>query len=186
MNNKKWIKVQLIKTFVIIKNHSIVSHVWWELQSKGALILIDFLCLSFVIIIWTQIQLRFKCLIKCSDFERFLNFFWTFLMVFQNTNQIDFQLESDKQKIEIKSKRSQTIASIGFGIFGSLSVGLLVICLPFVWPAFRRHVLPYIPATDTQIDNVLQLVKRSKPKTLIDLGSGDGRLVCFVTKLLFH
>ena len=101
-------------------------------------------------------------------------------MLFKNnSNQslIYFDSESNKQNSELKSKRLQTIASIGIAFFGSVSIGLLALSLPFVWPAFRRHVLPYIPATDLQIHNVLKLVKKTKPLTLIDLGSGDGRLV---------
>ena len=101
-----------------------------------------------------------------------------------NQNLIFSDSESDNQSLQLKSKRTQTIASIGIAFFGSVSIGLLAVSLPFVWPAFRRHVLPYIPATDTQIKNVLQLVKKSKPSTLIDLGSGDGRLVCLVYSLI--
>lgn len=52
--------------------------------------------------------------------------------------------------------------------------------MPFVSPALRKYCLPYIPATDTQIENVLKALSGKSGK-LIDLGSGDGRIVigCF-------
>ncbi|XP_054161950.1 ATP synthase subunit C lysine N-methyltransferase-like [Oppia nitens] len=84
---------------------------------------------------------------------------------------------------QLKTKRSQLIASIGIAVFGGVSVSLLAISLPFVWPAFRRQVLPYIPATDTQVRNVLSLLRRSETKSVIDLGSGDGRIVIECARL---
>ena len=74
--------------------------------------------------------------------------------------------------------RSNWVASVGVAVFGGLSISLLAISLPFVWPALRAHVLPYIPATDSQVKNVLRLVRGHRPSSLIDLGSGDGRIVC--------
>jgi hypothetical protein len=60
------------------------------------------------------------------------------------------------------------------------------ILVPFLLPAFRRVCLPFIPATDKQIQNVLKLLgtygkenhalAEVGPK-IIDLGSGDGRIV---------
>lgn len=40
-------------------------------------------------------------------------------------------------------------------------------------------VLPYVPASSSQIENVMKalLNGKSKGKKLIDLGSGDGRIV---------
>lgn len=52
--------------------------------------------------------------------------------------------------------------------------------MPFVAPAFRKYCLPYVPATDTQIENILRLINgKSKNGTnrLLDIGSGDGRIV---------
>jgi methylase of polypeptide subunit release factors len=45
-----------------------------------------------------------------------------------------------------------------------------------VSPAFRKFCLPYIPATRTQISNILQALE-GRRGTLLDLGSGDGRIV---------
>ncbi|KAG8250117.1 hypothetical protein J6590_005510 [Homalodisca vitripennis] len=56
------------------------------------------------------------------------------------------------------------------------AIALTVVCAPFVSPALRRVCLPYVPATSTQIDNVLHALKGRKGN-LLDLGSGDGRIV---------
>ncbi len=58
-----------------------------------------------------------------------------------------------------------------------------VVCtVPFVTPALRRHVLPYVPATEQQMHNVHAAVSQVYAPTphtarLIDMGSGDGRVV---------
>lgn len=60
---------------------------------------------------------------------------------------------------------------------GGVGVGLSVICYSFVAPAFRRICLPYVPATTEQVNNVLQFLPRNTSKRLLDIGSGDGRIV---------
>lgn len=62
-------------------------------------------------------------------------------------------------------------------ILGGISIALSIICYPFISPALRKVCLPYVPATNLQIQNVLHVIKGRKGK-LIDLGSGDGRIVC--------
>lgn len=95
-----------------------------------------------------------------------------------NDRNINTNIESNSQLSSLKTNgKSKRIAFIGITVFGSSSLALLSVCLPFIFPAFRRIVLPYIPATDSQLNNILKVVKKSKPSTLIDLGSGDGRIV---------
>ena len=55
--------------------------------------------------------------------------------------------------------------------------------VPFVSPALRKHVLPYVPATDTQLDNLSVAARATLGQTerLVDLGSGDGRVVSRAT-----
>lgn len=92
-----------------------------------------------------------------------------------------------------QSEKTRNLAGlVTVGIFGGLATATIAVALPFVWPAFRRIVLPYVPATTTQVENVLQAlkhrrahlpVKSVKSSTsvdqprVIDLGSGDGRIV---------
>lgn len=65
------------------------------------------------------------------------------------------------------------------GVIGATAVGVTALTVPFVSPAFRRVCIPYVPASDQQLANVTALLERC-PKPLgklIDLGSGDGRVV---------
>nr|CAH7756221.1 unnamed protein product [Callosobruchus chinensis] len=62
------------------------------------------------------------------------------------------------------------------GITGGVAIGLTAICAPFVSPALRKFCLPYIPATNEQIKNILSALK-GRTGTVLDLGSGDGRIV---------
>ena len=59
---------------------------------------------------------------------------------------------------------------------GGIGAALSVICVPFVSPALRRVCLPYVPATTAQVENVLAALQ-GRAGSLIDIGSGDGRLV---------
>ncbi|CAK9808251.1 ATP synthase subunit C lysine N-methyltransferase [Anthophora quadrimaculata] len=70
------------------------------------------------------------------------------------------------------------------GITGGIGVAISVICIPFVSPAFRKICLPYVPATTQQVQNVLQALK-GRSGSLIDLGSGDGRVVFAAAKAGF-
>nr|ACO15041.1 C16orf24 homolog [Caligus clemensi] len=73
------------------------------------------------------------------------------------------------------------------GIAGGAAIALSGICLPFVTPALRRICLPYVPATDTQISNVVRALQgRPKGTKLVDIGSGDGRIVFECAKLGYH
>lgn len=84
--------------------------------------------------------------------------------------------------LELNSKPSQSKSmskSAKFLIFatGGVGIGLSVVCASFVAPAFRRICLPYVPATPEQVSNVLKFLPSKGPKRLLDIGSGDGRIV---------
>lgn len=64
-------------------------------------------------------------------------------------------------------------------------MGLSVICVPFVSPALRKFCLPYIPATKQQINNIFKALECQKG-TLLDIGSGDGRIVLEAAKRNFQ
>ncbi|GFR31101.1 ATP synthase subunit C lysine N-methyltransferase, partial [Trichonephila clavata] len=84
----------------------------------------------------------------------------------------------------MEEKYKKTFGFIAIGTFGAVAVSLLAGSLPFVLPAFRRICLPYVPATDNQIQHVISLLKTRKGN-LIDLGSGDGRIVLTAAKIGF-
>ncbi|XP_039495100.1 ATP synthase subunit C lysine N-methyltransferase [Drosophila santomea] len=60
---------------------------------------------------------------------------------------------------------------------GGVGIGLSIVCTSFVAPAFRRICLPYVPATTEQIQNVLSFLPKNSTGKLLDIGSGDGRIV---------
>lgn len=88
-----------------------------------------------------------------------------------------------------QTQASSTSSSLGTWIAGGIGligVGIISIAIPFLRPGLRKICLPYLPATDTQVENVLTVLKPFKGspsrRKLIDLGSGDGRIVFAAAK----
>ena len=94
-----------------------------------------------------------------------------------DTTDADNNFTTSKPKLTFAGK-------VLLGVTGGSVALFFAVSTPFLLPAIRRVCLPYVPATDRQVQNVLQVLKRSpdKKSTLIDLGSGDGRIV----KCLFY
>lgn len=67
---------------------------------------------------------------------------------------------------------------------GGVAVGISVICLPFVAPALRKVCLPYVPATTEQLSGVAKALA-GRSGRLLDVGSGDGRIVFTAAKAGF-
>jgi SAM-dependent methyltransferase len=104
-------------------------------------------------------------------------------------------METSSDSSETSTNLSSTTSSSSskLGLFGALAIGALAIggsamAVPFLLPAMRRHALPYVPATNKQLSNVFKAIKNfsgkrnlttisKQPHKLIDLGSGDGRIV---------
>ena len=70
-------------------------------------------------------------------------------------------------------------------VTGGLATALSVLCIPFLSPAVRKVCLPYVPATTKQVDNIVKALAGRKG-TVIDLGSGDGRIVFAAAKAGFR
>mmetsp|Transcript_2795 Transcript_2795/g.8496 ORF Transcript_2795/g.8496 Transcript_2795/m.8496 type:complete len:231 (+) Transcript_2795:93-785(+) len=76
--------------------------------------------------------------------------------------------------------------------FGGALVGISALLYPFVAPGLRRSSVPYIPATDSQLRDAFGLTKAAlktcrphkRLPRVVDLGSGDGRVVIRATKEL--
>ena len=86
---------------------------------------------------------------------------------------------SNESQDQIQSKKWGLLAA---GVTGAFALGLCVVSAPFVTPALRRFCLPYVPATSRQVENVMKMCQRHPKMTsgtekLVDLGSGDGRIV---------
>ncbi|XP_068239074.1 ATP synthase subunit C lysine N-methyltransferase [Palaemon carinicauda] len=82
-------------------------------------------------------------------------------------------LEKNHQE---QNKRKYNIGLALVGITGGAAIALSVIAAPFVTPALRKVCLPYVPATTEQVNNVLRALS-GRSGRLVDLGSGDGRIV---------
>ncbi|XP_054993862.1 ATP synthase subunit C lysine N-methyltransferase [Sorex araneus] len=67
------------------------------------------------------------------------------------------------------------------GVLGGALVALYAVATPFVTPALRRVCLPFVPATPRQVENVLRMARRGRGP-LVDVGSGDGRIVIAAAK----
>ncbi|XP_068605218.1 ATP synthase subunit C lysine N-methyltransferase-like [Brachionichthys hirsutus] len=65
---------------------------------------------------------------------------------------------------------------IATGALGASLVALYAAAVPFVTPALRNVCLPFVPATSAQVGNVLAVL-RGRSGSLVDIGSGDGRIV---------
>ncbi|OCT57205.1 hypothetical protein XELAEV_18003849mg [Xenopus laevis] len=70
---------------------------------------------------------------------------------------------------------------VATGVIGGTLVALYAVATPFVAPALRKLCLPYVPATTTQVKNVLKML-RSRTGIVVDIGSGDGRIVIAAAK----
>mmetsp|Transcript_8743 Transcript_8743/g.13818 ORF Transcript_8743/g.13818 Transcript_8743/m.13818 type:complete len:261 (-) Transcript_8743:191-973(-) len=97
-------------------------------------------------------------------------------------------LFADEMLQEAQPKRSRA-GLIALGGIGTVVTGVIVGVLPFITVAFRRHPLPYVPATSKQIRMVLKHCKAcpndalaATAPRLVDLGSGDGRVVIQAAK----
>ena len=72
------------------------------------------------------------------------------------------------------SKKS--IRTLILGLTGGVFLSGVALLVPFVIPALRKIALPFVPTTEEQVKNVVYFLQK-KRGNLIDLGSGDGRLV---------
>ncbi|XP_013189638.2 ATP synthase subunit C lysine N-methyltransferase [Amyelois transitella] len=86
-----------------------------------------------------------------------------------------------------ESKTPKNLSYIGktlIYVTGGLAAGVSIVCIPFVSPALRKICLPYVPATTEQIAGVSKALA-GRSGRLLDVGSGDGRIVFTAAKLGF-
>lgn len=86
-------------------------------------------------------------------------------------------LNESTQKTIQNPKGMSTGGKLLIGMTGGIGIGLSIVCASFVAPAFRKFCLPYVPATTEQIQNVLSFLPKNATGKLLDIGSGDGRIV---------
>ncbi|KAM7401306.1 hypothetical protein PAMA_005479 [Pampus argenteus] len=81
--------------------------------------------------------------------------------------------------------RSAGLGLVVTGVLGGAVVALYAAAGPFVAPALRKVCLPFVPATTEQVHNVLKVLG-TRAGTLVDIGSGDGRIVIAAAKRGFQ
>lgn len=87
-----------------------------------------------------------------------------------------------------ETKISTELSSTGkvlIYVTGGVALGISLICIPFTVPALRKVCLPYVPATTEQLLGVSKALAGRSGK-LLDVGSGDGRIVFTAAKLGFQ
>ena len=89
------------------------------------------------------------------------------------------ELAANNESIAAKAPWYKRPGIIATGAVFAVVGGVYVVATPFVTPAFRRICLPFVPATEQQVKNVFKVLDGRKG-TLVDLGSGDGRLVSII------
>lgn len=83
---------------------------------------------------------------------------------------------------EEESKLKKRFRLVGW-VVGGAGIAVIIGAIPFLSPALRRICLPYVPATPTQLSRVISIVGGA-PKHVIDVGSGDGRIVrCIIINI---
>ncbi|XP_072219690.1 ATP synthase subunit C lysine N-methyltransferase [Leuresthes tenuis] len=82
--------------------------------------------------------------------------------------------------VKEKGNRSR-LGLVVTGVVGGSLVALYAVATPFVAPALRKVCLPFVPATTVQVENVLKVLQ-ARSGTLVDIGSGDGRIVIAAAK----
>ena len=81
--------------------------------------------------------------------------------------------------------RLTTTGKILLAVSGGAFVGMFAVSTPFILPAVRKICLPFVPATTLQINNVMKMLN-GRTGGVLDLGSGDGRIVCNLIILIQH
>ncbi|XP_062413500.1 ATP synthase subunit C lysine N-methyltransferase-like [Pungitius pungitius] len=86
----------------------------------------------------------------------------------------------------VEEKRSRSrLGVVVTGVLGGSLVALYAVAAPFLAPALRKVCLPFVPATTAQVKNVLGVL-RARSGKLVDIGSGDGRIVIAAAKRGFQ
>ena len=91
-------------------------------------------------------------------------------------DECDFCSQFHSDTIPQSLSKGKSIGLTLAAICGVSSVAILTISWPFLSPGLRKVCLPFVPATEAQVANVLTALKSSSG-SLLDCGSGDGRIV---------
>ncbi|XP_058536077.1 ATP synthase subunit C lysine N-methyltransferase isoform X1 [Ochotona princeps] len=87
--------------------------------------------------------------------------------------------------LEASSLKRSSWGFLLTGVVGGTLVTLYAVVTPFVTPALRKICLPFVPATPKQVENVLKMLQ-CRSGSVVDIGSGDGRIVVAAAKAGFR
>lgn len=95
------------------------------------------------------------------------------------TEKCDFcdeiQRSSDACPPDPSKPKVTKAGKVILGVSGVFFVGIYAATAPFLLPALRKVCLPFVPATPQQVKNVFMALA-GRRGSLIDIGSGDGRI----------
>ncbi|XP_040275712.1 ATP synthase subunit C lysine N-methyltransferase-like [Bufo bufo] len=101
-----------------------------------------------------------------------------FISSVSTSEMLNLNSNSENQK----PKRWGLVAT---GFVGGTLLTLYAVATPFVLPALRKICLPFVPASETQVENVLKMLQ-FRSGTVVDIGSGDERIVISAAKTGFQ
>ncbi|XP_023117405.1 ATP synthase subunit C lysine N-methyltransferase [Amphiprion ocellaris] len=97
-------------------------------------------------------------------------------------SQDELFLDSGQSTGDVEERKGRSRLGLAVtGVVGGSLVALYAVAAPFVAPALRKICLPFVPATTAQVENVLRVLQ-ARSGTLVDIGSGDGRIVIAAAK----
>lgn len=99
-------------------------------------------------------------------------------------DECDFCSQFHSDSVPESLSKGRSIGLTVAAVFGASSLAIITVSVPFLSPGLRRICLPFVPATDTQVANVVSAL-RGCTGSLIDCGSGDGRIVFAAAKAGF-
>lgn len=111
-----------------------------------------------------------------SDFSRWLN-----LETPEEERQSGCVLPTSPESDSLKTSNWGFLIT---GVIGGALVTVYAVTTPFITPALRKVCLPFVPATSRQVENVVKMLQHRRGP-LVDIGSGDGRIVIAAAKAGF-
>ncbi|KAM9844776.1 ATP synthase subunit C lysine N-methyltransferase-like isoform 1-T1 [Aulostomus maculatus] len=88
-----------------------------------------------------------------------------------------FLQSAGEDNVTVEESKSRSRLGLAMaGVVGGSLFALYAGAAPFLAPALRKICLPFVPATTAQVKNVFHVLQ-GRSGTLVDIGSGDGRIV---------